>query len=424
MIARRRVLIIGALAAAAACGGSDERRAAAPPPPNTAAEPTRERSVEQLPYLTWVPTARADAGGVVHLDRARAAAGLNLYSPRNRATAYLIDNAGGVIHSWRQDGVPDGWHHVQPAPDGGLLAIVKDQALFGLDWQSRVLWTFEARAHHDVALAEDGRIWLVSRKDRIVTTDGGRIPILDDEIVELGPDHRLRSEISMFDLFRSRIPPDGLEAIRTWLAGSGGSSNERSIFPLQEGTPADLMHLNSVEPIDRDISGFARRGDLLVSLRALDLVAVIDPARRIVRWTWGPGALEGQHHASLLANDHLLLFDNGIRRRSSRVVEVDPQSGRIVWQYPERLEADFYSYSRGGAQRLGNGNTLITESDSGRAFEVTATGRRVWEFLCPEVQVTGDPARPERAALYRVRRLGSAELRRFGIQIRLRSEGG
>ena len=47
-------------------------------------------------------------------------------------------------------------------------------------------------------------------------------------------------------------------------------------------------------------------------------------------------------------------------------------------------EADsFFSLLRGGNQRLPNGNTIITESDQGRVFEVTKDGKIVWEFYNP-----------------------------------------
>ena len=39
--------------------------------------------------------------------------------------------------------------------------------------------------------------------------------------------------------------------------------------------------------------------------------------------------------------------------------------------------------AQGGVQRLANGNTLITESMGGRAFEVTRDGKIVWEFVSP-----------------------------------------
>jgi hypothetical protein len=37
----------------------------------------------------------------------------------------------------------------------------------------------------------------------------------------------------------------------------------------------------------------------------------------------------------------------------------------------------------GTGQRLPNGNTLITESDNGRAFEVTKDKEIVWEYVSP-----------------------------------------
>jgi hypothetical protein len=37
----------------------------------------------------------------------------------------------------------------------------------------------------------------------------------------------------------------------------------------------------------------------------------------------------------------------------------------------------------GIAQRLTNGNTLITESSFGRFFEVTSQGEIVWEYVNP-----------------------------------------
>ena len=61
----------------------------------------------------------------------------------------------------------------------------------------------------------------------------------------------------------------------------------------------------------------------------------------------------------------------------------DPLSREIVWEYRGSPESPFYSRTCGVAQRVSNGNTLITESDSGRAFEVTPDGEIVWEFYNP-----------------------------------------
>jgi hypothetical protein len=65
------------------------------------------------------------------------------------------------------------------------------------------------------------------------------------------------------------------------------------------------------------------------------------------------------------------------------VLEIEPVSGETVWQYGGTPEADLFTKTLGSSQRLPNGNTLITESQNGRALEVTADGRIVWEFYNP-----------------------------------------
>ena len=55
----------------------------------------------------------------------------------------------------------------------------------------------------------------------------------------------------------------------------------------------------------------------------------------------------------------------------------------MVWQYLGTEREPFYSATCGSAQRLPNGNTLITESDNGRAFEITPENKIVWEFYNP-----------------------------------------
>jgi hypothetical protein len=79
------------------------------------------------------------------------------------------------------------------------------------------------------------------------------------------------------------------------------------------------------------------------------------------------------------------------RRDYSRVLEIDPISLDIVWQYTP-VEAGFlipldaarfYSPFVSSAQRLPNGNTLITEGSDGRIFEVTRSHELVWEYISP-----------------------------------------
>ena len=54
-----------------------------------------------------------------------------------------------------------------------------------------------------------------------------------------------------------------------------------------------------------------------------------------------------------------------------------------VWTYSERSEGSFFSPIVSSVQRLPNGNTLIGEGSTGRAFEVTPAGEIVWEYVNP-----------------------------------------
>jgi hypothetical protein len=106
---------------------------------------------------------------------------------------------------------------------------------------------------------------------------------------------------------------------------------------------------------------------------------------------------------------NILIFDNGglagygppnpgsptgvynALRDYSRVIEVNPVTVEVIWQYPPVVPAPerftiplaFYSSLVSSAQRLPNGNTLITEGLWGRIFEITQQHEIVWEYISP-----------------------------------------
>jgi hypothetical protein len=96
-----------------------------------------------------------------------------------------------------------------------------------------------------------------------------------------------------------------------------------------------------------------------------------------------------------------LHFDNGLKH--SRILEIDPLSGRVVWDYSPK--SGFFSRARGSNQRLVNGNTLITESDRGYVLEVTPKGRIVWKFVNPQID-----KKKHREAIWRMTRFDPATL--------------
>ncbi len=129
-------------------------------------------------------------------------------------------------------------------------------------------------------------------------------------------------------------------------------------------------------------------GNLLVSFRNISSVIMIERAPGDVIWRLGSPPLAQQHDSRPLANGNVLIFDNGTHRRDypatfSRVIEVDPRTDEIVWQYTDQSLYEFFSPYISGAPRLANGNTLICEGCHGRIFEVARAGEVVWEYVNP-----------------------------------------
>ena len=80
------------------------------------------------------------------------------------------------------------------------------------------------------------------------------------------------------------------------------------------------------------------------------------------------------------------MFDNGRSSGFSRILELDPIEKKNVWDYNSDGSVEgFYTARSGSCQRLPNDNILISQSQSGRVFEITRDGEIVWEYYNPNV---------------------------------------
>ena len=127
---------------------------------------------------------------------------------------------------------------------------------------------------------------------------------------------------------------------------------------------------------------------VMFSFRNISTVGIIDKASGAIVWQIGDDTLAQQHDPSLLDNGNVLIYDNGSHSRhnplpASRVIEVNPATNEIVWEYRDNPPFNFFSAYISGARRLPNGNTLITEGHFGRIFQVTPAGEVVWEYVNP-----------------------------------------
>jgi arylsulfotransferase ASST len=348
----------------------------------TAEAPSLEtiRQLANLPYLEGYrpPT----AGGVIRAyDRALAQDGLNFFTSGHAPEALLMDMDGKVVKRWASDALKaipgvqlSSNHHghetflrdAELLPDGGIIGMFDEFGVVRLDASSRVVWAWRGPVHHDLCMDEDGHTWSILHERRVVPELDRGEPVLDDFFIELSSDGKLLRRMSLADCFlRSRYAA--------------------MLFDIPAFNE-DVFHTNSIVVLDGSAVGRVaafRRGNLLVSIKRLNAVAVIDPDAGKVVWALA-GQWYGQHSAKLSPSGHVLLFDNlGTLRPASRVLEVDPVTQRVIWSFGGRHDENLLSETVGFVERLGNGNTLITESNRGRVVEVTPDNRVVWEFVNP-----------------------------------------
>jgi hypothetical protein len=270
-------------------------------------------------------------------------------------------------------------------PDGDTIFNYGGIGLVRMDRCNKVIWWLDYETHHSLMPDDDGNLWASGhkRERHIAHSDrfpGLQPPYVEDTLVKISAsDGRLLQEISL------------LEAIHR-------SSQESLLYPsgtdLGQVALRDPLHLNHVEPLRAALAPafpmFAA-GDLLVSVRVPSAIMVIDPTSGLIKWS-ARGPWFGQHDPHFMPNGRISIYDNrdlynydakvrGKPDRASRILSLDPQSGKVETVFEGTLKEPFVTDAIGKHQYQPNGNLLITESWGGRVFEVTPTGQKVWEFV-------------------------------------------
>ena len=299
----------------------------------------------------------------------------------NRGGKYanLIDMEGRICHRWYH---PDEIVYGYLLPNGHLLFRSRtaraegegpqfggrSMSLIELDWDGNEVWKYDSPdmyLHHDFERLLNGNtltlLWTPMSAELSAQVKGGFTA--DDDPEEIWGD------------VVQEITPDG-EVIYEWKSWEHLNADEDIIGPLEGRKEWTHQNALNVTP----------EGDLLVSFRQTSTVGIVDKATGEFRWKWGPGEVYHQHHPTWQPNGRVMIFDNGCHRRGvsrSRIIEVDPETNEIGWEYTGTPEISFYSYNISSAERQPNGNTLICEGAPGRIFEVTRAGEIVWEYVSP-----------------------------------------
>jgi len=386
--------------------------------------------------------------GTTIYDPDRAWNGFMVLSPLGTQAVLVIDMNGTVVKRWDNFNNSAGGP-ARVLPGGIVMAAVgarppyqESLALVRRDFDGKDLWNFSraeqiarreggmtwsARQHHDWQLAsfpagyyspeytpnpDAGNTLILTHTDR-KQPKVADVLLGDDRLIEVTPAGEIVWDwVASDHIDEFGFAPDARKAIKT----ARNFNKARGSF--------DWLHINSATYVgpnqwfEKGDTRFAP-GNVIISSREASVIAIVGRDGRIV-WQIGPDfsaskelrairQIIGQHHPHLIPKGlpgagNLLVFDNGgssgygfvspiapdgvgaFQRAGSRVLEINPVTLELVWSY---TNPRFFSTNISSAQRLPNGNTLITAGAGGRLFEVTREGAIVWEYMFPIFAGTG-----------------------------------
>src|SRR5258708_586285 len=328
-------------------------------------------------------TLRRRGTGLIAHDPVRSAVGYTLFARQtDGGNVYLADIRGAVVHRWPLPGRPGrhavlltngnlGYNGNQPdSPDlypawslwhgGAFMEVAPD---------GKVVWEYTDHTHHhDAQWLPNGNLLY-----------GATAPVSKDfagRIVGGSTTHDLPDGTIYGDVIRE-VNRKG-ELVWEWRACDHLNPKDHPIHPF-----FDRYHWPLINGL------WSTRGGLvLMSLRTTSGVIGVDRKTGKVVFAIPHPIVSHQHTPVELANGNIMIFHNGnfrpgIPSPSSRIIEVHPSTKAVLWTYADAMQPAFFSPYMGAAQPLPNGNVHITESATGRLFEVTREGHVVWEYVIP-----------------------------------------
>ena len=367
-----------------------------------------------------------------------------LYSPMWTTTTYLRYPDGALNHSWTSSyfpGIAVWWlgdgtilRTIRTGSGGGTGGSGGGVQI--VEWDGTITWDFRYNtggvlSHHDIKTLPNGNILLIAweTKTRTEAIAAGRNPSYVTS-AGLWPDHVIEVQ---------QTGPTSGEIVWEWHAwdhliqdfdsskenyGVVGDHPELVDINYATSTQQDWMHTNSID-YNADFD------QILISVHNFNEIWIIDHSTTteeaashtggnsgkggdlLYRWgnpmTYDEGTtsdrmLFSQHDSSWIdegcpGEGDILIFNNGANRPGSHYSTIDQitppvdENGQYylapgtaygpetqTWMYIANPPTSFYASHISGAWRLESGNTLITNGESGKIFEVTPEGSTVWQY--------------------------------------------
>ena len=329
--------------------------------------------------------------------------------PRFGCLAWIMDRTGRVRHVWEVDPkqvwgdvkrlagfkqadniYPVGMHLY---PDGDLLVTFQARNTYPyavgiarFDRNSVLRWKVENLAHHWLSVGEDGLIYVPSLNpvDSPMAVGTTRAMVVckaekvyEDLIRVYTDDGRLVETISVTKAL--------LESGYPGLIFEGNESDP------PEYVECDPTHLNDVRVLSKELADEypeLNPGDILISMRNNNTLAVIDRAtRRVKKVITGKTLL--QHSPIFVGQGRIIVLDNlgGPQAKGgSRVARLDLGNGAVETLFPRAAtpdDVDFYTHNGGRLVLHPSGRrALVGLTRRGRVLEVDLErGDVLWEYV-------------------------------------------
>lgn len=281
--------------------------------------------------------------------------------------------------------------HITPA--GDLVFNYEYCGSVKLNQCGAQVWRVHKRAHHSLIPAEGGGYWILGRDVWQASQNPERLPpfssaqvdkaIEEDTLLRVSESGEILDEFSIPQVMRE----NGLEAV---LTANGQKFTHKAL------ARAELVHANKVAELPKSLADafpLFEAGDVAISMRQLNLIMVIEPQTRTIKWHQ-TGPWLRQHDPEFRPDGTISIFNNNVYLTAysnsqtvlstpytTNIMTVDPVTRETQVVFGEKPGQNLLSVIRGQHEILDGGGMLITEFDAGRVIETDAQGRVVWEFV-------------------------------------------
>ena len=287
-------------------------------------------------------------------------------------SVWLYAASGELQHVWPVDELSfsptattrsNAPHALRVLPDGSVMVVFDRLGeAYRLDACGSPIWGASDALHHSFAPSADGGYW----------TWAGNGDVLDEKQYAVRLDVETGAELERIGIAEDMFPKSVEQAVALSVVPAYD-------FPPAPGEPRDRFHPNDVEELLPEMAAafpMFEAGDLMLSLRNLNMVLVMDRSG-VIKWSrYGPWYQ--QHDPDFNPDGSITVFDNNPGRGNSRLLRTFPGLG------PEQTALvptpDFFTTYRGKHQMLPNGSVLLTVPEQGQALEIAPDGSVVRQF--------------------------------------------